>query len=123
VAKHTEQTTDYDYILAMLTAKREQIEEAILAIERLKTSELGGRGKVPGWNAPSNAVTEPTASQPAPAPAKKKRQISAAGRKRIIEATKKRWANQRAAKEAAGMAATKTVAKAPRKVRTAQKSV
>jgi hypothetical protein len=42
-------------------------------------------------------VRRPFAKQPAP----RKRKMSAAGRKRIIEATKKRWAEFRA-KKAAG---------------------
>ena len=73
----------------------------------------------------TGARTEPAST---PEPPKPKRRLSAAGRRRIIEATKKRWAAIRAAKQAEkpAMAKKATVkkplakktaaAKAPRKV-------
>jgi hypothetical protein len=117
-----EQRLDYDHILVVLKDKRLQIEEAILAIEKLKLSEMGGRGTPLNWDAPLTAELKPTASEPALAPAKKKRLLSAAGKKRIIEANQKRWAEIRASKEAAGATVKETVAKAPRKAKTTKKS-
>jgi hypothetical protein len=122
VSQDKTQTLDYDHILTVLKQKRQQIEEAMVAIERLRLSEMEGRGTPPNWDASQSAELELTASEPAPPPARKKRVISAAGRKRIIEATKKRWASVRAAKEAAGTTITKKVAKVPRNGKTTNKS-
>jgi hypothetical protein len=130
VSQDKRQTLDYDHILTVLKQKRQQIGEAMVAIERLRLSEMGGQGTPPNWDALQSAEPELTASEPAPPPppppppppAMKKHVISAAGKKRIIEATKKRWALARAAKEAAGTTITKKVAKAPRNGKTTNKS-
>jgi hypothetical protein len=46
---------------------------------------------------PRKAATAPAVAKPAKKAAKKKRNLSPEGRKRIAEAVKKRWAAQRAA--------------------------
>lgn len=92
-------TPEYQQILNLLTRKREQIEEAILLIERLEREDnQAGSSKHPSSTARTGAKT---------APAHKKRVISAAGRKRISEALKKRWAAKRAAQGGKKTAAKK----------------
>ena len=86
------QTLNYNQILVALRQKREQIEQAILIIERLAEGEDTGRVSVPG-----STRKQPSRDN---LPAKKHR-ISAAGRKRIAEASRKRWAAKRAADAAA----------------------
>jgi hypothetical protein len=84
-------------MLAELRAEQQQIDEAILAIERL-ASGVGGkrRGRPPKWMA---AISEATAESANPGT---KRTVSAAGRKRMAAAQKKRWAEKKAqASEAA----------------------
>ncbi len=89
-------------MLAELRAEQQQIDEAILAIERLATG-VGGkrRGRPPKWMA---AISEATAESATPG-AKRTRTVSAAGRKRMAAAQKKRWAEKRAQ---AGEAGAKT---------------
>jgi hypothetical protein len=81
-------------ILKMLTdlrAERQRIEEAILVMERLATGSRGKRrGRPPKW---MSAVSTDTAETSAP---KKKRVISAAGRRRMAEAQQRRWAGKKA---------------------------
>jgi hypothetical protein len=78
-------------ILKMLSefrAERQQIEEAILTLERLASGTRGKRrGRPPKWMSDSNAAT---------APAVKTRTVSAAARKRMADAQKKRWAAKKA---------------------------
>ncbi len=85
---------DINPILTDLKAELSRITQAIAAIEALGTGSA-----TPGTT---------TAAKPAPQPGKRRR-MSAAGRKRISEATKARWAAKRKAfaKPAAGKPATK----------------
>jgi hypothetical protein len=85
----------YEDILTALRLKREQIEEAILTIERLSAGERGAAAKRTASFSSQAAVRS---SIPTAAP--KKRTISAAGRKRIAEAMRKRWAAKRVAQKA-----------------------
>jgi len=79
-------------MLADLRAQREQIEQAIIAIERLAAGTRGKRrGRRPAWMA---AVDNKVAV--AGAASDKKRTVSAAGRKRMAEAQKKCWAEKKA---------------------------
>jgi hypothetical protein len=71
-----------DQILALLLAERDKLNRAIEALDGATPKP---RGRPPG---PRNA---PAASETV-APAKPKRKLSAAGRRAIIDATKKRWA-------------------------------
>lgn len=94
-------------------AQKRRIDEQIAELRQMQ-----GAGRV-----------EPTAKPEAP---KRKRRLSAAGRKAIAEASRKRWAAVKAAKEpqkaapaqkaaSKGVAAKKAVKKAP--VKTAKKAV
>ena len=81
---------DTSKILADLRAERDQINQAIAALE-----SLGGTGAA--------AKSTPKAAKAASVKAKpkgKKHVISAAGRNRIAEAARKRWAAVRSAKTA-----------------------
>lgn len=97
---------NYNQILSSLRQKREQIEEAISVIERLAMSD-GEPTSLPGATAHKSSTTG--------TPAKKKRHISAEGRKRIAEATRRRWAAKRAADAAAAKSSTKKTAGARKK--------
>ena len=78
-------------MLADLRAERQQIEEAILTIERLAVgARRKRRGRPPKWM--STALEAPAETAP-----RKKRILSAAARKKIAEAQKKRWAARKAA--------------------------
>jgi hypothetical protein len=81
-------------ILKMLTdlrAEREQIEQAIVAIQRLASGTLGKRrGRPPKW---MSAVTEEVAEA---ATFSTKRTVSTAARKRMADSQKKRWAAKKA---------------------------
>ena len=74
--------------LENLTSKRQQLDEQIAEVHRLLRSSTDG----------ASASTEP---------ATRKRTISAAGRRAIAEAQKKRWAAKKAASESAPAADTK----------------
>ena len=78
-------------MLAELRAEAEQIDQAILALERLAVGSHGKRrGRPPKWMSEVGA-------EPAPGEAPSKgRKISAAGRKRMADAQKKRWAARKA---------------------------
>jgi hypothetical protein len=74
-------------MLADLRAERQQIEQAIATVERLAAGTRGKRrGRPPKWMA---AVTEENV---AAATFDTTRKVSAAARKRMAEAQKKRWA-------------------------------
>jgi hypothetical protein len=80
-------------MLADLRQERQQIEEAILVIERLATATRGKRlGRPPKWMSAAKAGTAPAEGP------KTTRVISADVRKRMAEGQKKRWAAIRAAK-------------------------
>ena len=87
---------DIHRILTELRSEQERLEEAILTIERLAASSLGKRrGRPPKWMASAKAAVGPFLSP------KKKRRFSAATRKRMAEAQRKRWASRRASAQAA----------------------
>ena len=78
---------DIHRILAELRSEKERLEEAILTIERLAAGSLGKRrGRPPKWMASMKADAAPLLAP------KKRRKFSAATRKRMAEAQKKRWA-------------------------------
>jgi hypothetical protein len=78
-------------MLADLRAEREQIEQAIMAIERLAVGTRGKRrGRPPSW---MTAATEEVAEA---ATFSTKRTVSAAARKKMADAQKKRWAEKKA---------------------------
>jgi hypothetical protein len=83
-----------EQILALLIAERDRLNRAIEA--------LGGgkrRGRPPGRKPAASAPTENV--QP---PVRRKRRLSAAGRKAIAEAARKRWAAIKAGKAASPFA-------------------
>jgi hypothetical protein len=78
-------------MLTDLRADREQIEQAIVAIERLAAGTRGKqRGRPPKW---MSTATEEVAEA---ATFSTKRTVSAAARKRMADAQKKRWATKKA---------------------------
>jgi hypothetical protein len=79
-----------DQIVQLLIAERDKLDRAI---EVLQGSEGKRRGRPPGS---VNKETAVATVAPAPAPAKRK--MSAAGRKRIADAARKRWALIKAGK-------------------------
>jgi hypothetical protein len=101
-----------DHILALLISERDKLTAAIEALKGTTTTE-----KTPG---PGRKAAPPSVEQDSKPPATvgptvpAKRKLSAAGRRAIIAATKKRWAAVKAAKAAA--AATASVAAAPKTV-------
>jgi hypothetical protein len=85
---------DINRMLSELRSEKERLEEAILTIERLAAGSLGKRrGRPPKWMA---GAKEAVASLP-----KKKRKFSAATRKRMAEAQRKRWASRKTSAQAA----------------------
>ena len=82
---------DIHRILTELRSEQERLEEAILTIERLAASSLTKRrGRPPKWMASAKAAVGPFLAP------KKKRRFSAATRKRMAEAQRKRWASRKA---------------------------
>ena len=87
---------DIHRILTDLRSERERLEEAILTIERLAAGSLGKRrGRPPKWMASAKAATTALIAP------KKKRRFSAATRKRMAEAQRKRWASRKTNGQAA----------------------
>jgi len=78
-----------DHILALLLIERDKLDAAIEALQGPTTSE-----------APLPVEQAPKPAPPVVPAAPAKRKLSAAGRRAIIAATKKRWAAIRAAKAA-----------------------
>ncbi len=97
---HTELAMDILKMLAELHAERQQIDQAILVVERLAAGTRGKRrGRPPKW---MSAVDSEAAAATAP---RKKRAVSAAARKRMAAAQKRRWAAKRAQASAKVLAA------------------
>ena len=88
---------DIHRILAELRSEKERLEEAILTIERLAAGSLGKRrGRPPKWMATAKATSDPSFAPKTFAPKpKKRRRFSAATRKRMAEAQRKRWASRK----------------------------
>lgn len=81
---------DIHRILAELRSEKERLEEAILTIERLAAGHIGKRrGRPPKWMASAKEAATLFASP------KKRRKFSAATRKRMAEAQRKRWASRK----------------------------
>jgi hypothetical protein len=101
-----------DHILALLIGERDKLTAAIEALHGPTTTE---KAPGPGRKAVLPSVeqdSKPPASVDPTAPAKRK--MSAAGRRAIVAATKKRWAAIRAAKAAAAVPALAPVAATPK---------
>jgi hypothetical protein len=81
---------DITQIIAELRSEREQIDEAIVALERLARGSGKRRGRPPKW------MTADKNEAPQPA---RVRVLSAEARKRMAEAQKRRWAAARKAQK------------------------
>jgi hypothetical protein len=78
-------------MLSDLRSERERIQEAILVIERLAAGGGKRRGRPPKWMSNLNSTETSLAQQT------QKRTVSAAVRKRMAAAQKRRWAAVREA--------------------------
>jgi hypothetical protein len=98
-----------EHIVSLLIQERDRLEAAIAALqgESSASPELAIAPVL--VDAPESVIPD---AEPAPAP-KKKRKLSAAGRRRIVEATKARWARINAAKAAVAAPAVATTKAAP----------
>ena len=77
-------------MLSELRSQKDQIEEAILVLQRLAAGGAKRRGRPPKWMAevePSGVIS---------APARKRKPFSAATRRKMAAAQRKRWAAARA---------------------------
>jgi hypothetical protein len=74
-------------MLAELRAERDQIEEAIVTIQRLATGQGRRRGRPPAWM----KATETDTGIP-----RKRKAFSAATRKKMAAAQRRRWAAKKA---------------------------
>lgn len=99
---------DYDRILVMLQQKRQEMDEAIVVIERLALGQPKRPEQLPSS---TKAAVPHEVARPS------KRNISPAGLKRMSEASKKRWSEHRkAAKTGTGASRPPVAPKAkPRK--------
>ena len=87
-------------ILAELRSEKERLEEAILTVERLAVGSMTKRrGRPPKWLASVKAESGSQSSDSAEP--KKGRRFSAATRKKMAEAQRKRWAARKATAKAA----------------------
>ena len=92
---------DIHSILAELRTEKQRLEEAILTIERLAVGSLTKRrGRPPKWLANVKAEAGSSVAGESVAP-KKGRRFSAATRKKMAEAQRKRWASRKATAKAA----------------------
>jgi hypothetical protein len=88
-------------ILAELRSEKERLEEAILTVERLAVGSMTKRrGRPPKWLASVKAEAGTSGAGESPE-RKKGRRFSAATRKKMAEAQRKRWAARKAASKAA----------------------
>lgn len=91
----------------MLQQKRQEMDEAIVVIERLAQGESKRPGPLPS---PGPKTAKATAG-PHGAVNPSKRKITAAGLKRMSEASKKRWAEHRKTAKAATAVTRPSVAR------------
>jgi hypothetical protein len=83
---------DTNSILAELKAERDRIDKAIAALQAIDTTIAGSLRHA------ERSAAEASSTTKAPQRARGPRKMSAAARKRISEAAKKRWAKRRKAK-------------------------
>jgi hypothetical protein len=93
-----------EHIVSLLVVERDRLEAAISALQGGSSASPEAASVPVPVNAPESVMPD---AMPAPAP-KKKRKLSAAGRRRIAEATKARWARINEAKAAAWAPAAAT---------------
>ena len=80
-------SSDYDQILQLLREKQDQFDQAIAAIERVAGDGASYRGNGPTVRPKGRG----SGGNDSPAAAENKRSLSAAGRKAISDAAKRRW--------------------------------
>ncbi len=78
-------------MLSDLRSERDQIEDAILVLERLARGHGKRRGRPPKWMANTHSRQASQVEVP------KRRVVSAEARKRMAEAQRRRWATVRKA--------------------------
>src|SRR5258708_32015342 len=78
-------------MLSELRSERDQIEQAIVVVERLARGQGKRRGRPPKWMSEMKKDAAPDGEP------RKKRVVSAAARKRMAEAQRKRWAAKKQA--------------------------
>ena len=80
-------------MLAELRAERDRLGEAILIVERLALGSRGKRrGRPPKWMSAANAANAVATEEP-----RKRQRFTAATRRKMAEAQKRRWAAKKAA--------------------------
>jgi hypothetical protein len=84
---------DFTHMLSELRSERHHIEEAILVLQRLATSDGKRRGRPPKWMTSTTAQAVPATPT---IPKGKRKPFSAATRKRMAAAQRKRWAARKA---------------------------
>jgi hypothetical protein len=95
-----------DQIVALLIAERDRLTNAIVALQGAEKK----RGRPPGSSKKPSIATKPVGSAPIP----RKRKLSAAGRKAIAEAARRRWAAVKAGKAPSPFAKRVSLAKTSR---------
>jgi hypothetical protein len=86
---------DITHILSDLRSELQQLDEAILVIQRLAAGQGRRRGRPPAWMA--QVQHGETAAPASGGPARKRKPFSAATRKKMAAAQKKRWADKKKA--------------------------
>ena len=84
------------HMLSELRAERQQLDEAILVLERLATSGGKRRGRPPKWMASAQSTGHPSLMVK-----RRRKPFSLASRKKMAAAQQKRWAAVRKAAKAA----------------------
>ncbi|HLH41136.1 MAG TPA: hypothetical protein VKX39_18445 [Bryobacteraceae bacterium] len=79
-------------MLSELRTEREQIEGAIIVLERLAHGHGKRRGRPPAWMSATKSKKPSTTNDETP----KKRAVSPEARARMAQAQRKRWAAKRA---------------------------
>ena len=82
---------DINRMLSELREERENIEQAIIVLERIAQGAGRRRGRPPKWMAAIETADAADGTEAAP----KKRRFSSEARKRMAEAQRRRWAAAR----------------------------
>jgi hypothetical protein len=84
---------DFTHMVSELRSELHQLEEAILALQRLAVGQGKRRGRPPKWMASANSAASPDDGH-------RKRTFSLATRKKMARAQRRRWAAKSKAKTA-----------------------
>src|SRR5258706_4668044 len=110
-----------DQIVALLIAERDRLDRAIHVLQGGGAKRRGRPPKNPTFNYNHPSVPDWVKPASAKSPVHRKRTMSAAGRKAIRDAVRKRWALIRAGKAASPFAKRKAAKKAVSKSKKAAK--